>query len=122
MHHLWEDDVLVVYQGTAESSISNVLHSDRPRALGRHVGRVFQLMHLWVPETQRHRGIGSHLLRTLYGHCAAVGVRRIDVDDMSERFTHPRNVYLNNGFVYRRSGYPEMYASVHVRDISVRPP
>ena len=116
--HLWEGDALVVYQDySGASSISDVLNSDVPRAFGRRIGRVFQLMHLWVPEPHRNRGIGSHLLCTIHNHCANIGVRRIDTDDMSDRFTHPQNVYLKHGFVYRQLGRPEMYVSVRIRSL-----
>lgn len=81
---------------------------------GRLVGvfrdRVFWLMVLRVEESHRGRGIGTRLLLRLAELCIEDGVRRIEVDDMSDRFRMRRNIYRNLGFVYRRDTGPEMYA------------
>lgn len=52
-----------------------------------------------VPEL-RGNGIGSHILAHIQAYAVANGYECIELDDMSDRFGHPRNIYLKHGFRY----------------------
>ena len=85
---------------------------------GRAVGvftdsneRCFVVLTLWVHRAHRNQGIGTKLLQGVAKWCEHRGVRRIDVDDVTDRWRMPCNVYGRLGFVYRQTTGPEMYAS-----------
>ena len=78
-------------------------------ASGHRVGRSFLLTRLFVHPRMRRRGVGSNLLRLVGKHCAQAGIRRIEVDDMSDWYRSERNIYTLLGFSYRSPHGPEMY-------------
>ena len=43
--------------------------------------------------------------------CINNDVTTIELDDMSDRYRQPRNVYVNNGFRYCANDGPEMHAT-----------
>ena len=81
------------------------------KAMGVICNRVFWLMVLRIEENFQNLGFGSYLVKGIAKWCTDEGVRRIEVDDMSNRYRQPQNVYRKCGFVYHRAVGPEMYAS-----------
>ena len=89
---------------------------------GRKVGRgqclivdrsILMLQGLHVIPELRGNGIGSHILRYIQAYAGANGYERIELDDMSDRFGQPRNIYLKHGFRYvNLEDGPEMEWSV----------
>ena len=73
--------------------------------------RVFFLMMLRVDEDRRESGWGIALLRALACWCVQRGIRRVDVDDMTDRHRQAHNIYVRAGFSYCADVGPEMYAS-----------
>ena len=78
---------------------------------GKADDRVAYLKALRVIPSLRKRGIASALIVAFARVAEERGVRRIELDDMSDRFRMEGNVYVRNGFVYRGKTGPEMYAS-----------
>lgn len=117
--------VAYIHEYTTFETISSLMDeleaSPFPYAYGRYEDRVMSLMSLSVPRPLRNRGVGTALLRGVALGCLRLGLRRIDLDDMSDRFGQKNNIYVKFGFRYRQPGFPEMYSSVH-RAIGVRTP
>ena len=93
-------------------------YDDDVRFLGKNVeaigvvkDRLFLLLVLRVESSHQNRGVGLCALREIALWCRDQGVRRIDVDDMSDRHRCAHNVYLKTGFQYMADTGPEMYAT-----------
>lgn len=72
----------------------------------------FTLTSICVPPHMRGRGVGTAVLREVARVCVAGGVRRIDLDDMSDMWGQPLCIYIRCGFRYRRGAtMPEMYGA-----------
>jgi GNAT superfamily N-acetyltransferase len=104
------DHVIVYRSRVLIDDGRQVLARAVPRLLGVQSDRVFFLMHLYVPPDQRGQGIGSQMLHALADYLFRSGCRRIELDDMTDRFGASDNIYVKCGFVYR-GGAAEMYAS-----------
>jgi len=114
IHILWESEYLIVYEHThALATIESILKANIPRAYGVNDDRVFWLMTLYVPSDMRHRGVGRNLMLHIATECISTGCRRINLDDMSDRYNQDDNIYVNMGFTYRPCYTPEMYCSPH---------
>lgn len=86
--------------------------AEEPWAWAVHEDRRLILLGLYVPQPLRGQGHGTACLHAISQWCLARGVRRIDLDDMSDRHRQPRiNIYCKSGFRYRHTHGPEMYAS-----------
>lgn len=81
---------------------------DTPKAYGVMSNRVLFLMHIFVPDVMRGRGMGSRLLRYFLREGYSRGCRRAELDDMSHMFNQPTNLYVKHGFYYVKKGHPEM--------------
>ena len=106
---------------TVSSLMAELEAEPFPYAYGRYEDRAMTLMSLSVPKPLRNRGYGTALLRAVALGCRRLGLRRIDLDDMSDRQGQKNNIYVKFGFRYRRPGFPEMYMSIN-RAIGVRAP
>ena len=96
----------------ADLSIGEALQAPVPRVLGGFTSeRTFQLMHLYVPPTARGEGLALALLHRLAHVLREDGCRRIELDDMSDRYRAGGNVYIRAGFDYCRTDGPEMAAT-----------
>ena len=80
-------------------------------AIGVIKDRLFMLLVLRVESSHQNRGIGLCAVRRIALWCRGKGVRRIDVDDMTDRHRCAHNIYLKAGFQYMADTGPEMYAS-----------
>lgn len=69
------------------------------------------LMSLRVEEAHRGQGLGLLLLGVVAEWCIDEGVRRVDLDDMSDNARSDRNIYSRAGFRYLRSWGCEMSAT-----------
>lgn len=87
------------------------IHLPHAEAIGVCRDRTFFLMLLRVDEAHRGRGFATRLLRILAEWCRDEGLRRIEVDDMTDRQRQVRNVYVLAGFSYVKSYGPEMQAT-----------
>lgn len=87
------------------------IETEHGRLCGIPHERVFDLLALHVDDAHRNGGIGTTLLHALSVWCIDKGIKRIDVDDMSDRHRDSHNIYVNCGFAYRGKVGPEMYAS-----------
>ena len=103
--------MLVVYYCRRTLSLKEILDRRVPRLFGYFLDSSFQVTFLGVPLHLRNRGIGSFLLLTLLSELKSKNCLRVELDDMSERFNHPHNIYLKCGFQYTNPGMPEMYAN-----------
>lgn len=70
--------------------------------------RVLFLMLIHVPRESRGLGVATRLLRRILQVGYQLGCRRAELDDMSDRFMRPENLYRRNGFRYVRKGQPAM--------------
>ena len=79
---------------------------------GVETDRIFTINYLYVsPENRRH-GVATRLLQKLGRWCLVNGIRRIDLDDMSDNHRMKNNIYKKNGFVYRNKDCGcEMYGT-----------
>lgn len=84
---------------------------DLPRIIGYTHDRVSYVSYFDVPGQEQNMGIGTQLIREFALRLQETGCVRIDLDDMSARFRHPRNIYLKCGFVYCDSTSTMMSAS-----------
>ena len=97
------DGPRVVFEGRSETVLVATLTDG---------GRCTTLQVVHVATDERGRGVGSSLLVAFAQLCGDAGVRRIDVDDMSDRArTVKHNLYVKHGFAYRNAHGPEMYTS-----------
>jgi len=69
---------------------------------------ICNIISLNVNERYQNKGYGSILLSNLIDHCKNNKITCIMLDDMSDRFNQKNNIYLNFGFNYITSGFPEM--------------
>lgn len=116
MYMIKEKEAYLIYQHTTKiDDILTVLTHDISIIYGTKKNRTFFLMHLYVPITMRGKGFGTQLLLEMIEICRINGCRRIDVDDMSDNFRKPNNIYIKNGFVYRNTTGPEMYMLLSTR-------
>ena len=96
-----ENETYVIYGCTTKiNSINTVLSQDIPRIYGIQKNNIFFIMHFYVPISIRGKGLGTQLLVKIIEICKKNGCRRIDVDDMTDNFRKPNNIYIKNGFVY----------------------
>ena len=61
-----------------------------------------------VNEEYQNKGYGSLLMEYLIDHCKENNIRKIILDDMSDRFNQEHNIYLKFGFKYISNNFPEM--------------
>lgn len=54
------------------------------------------------------KGMGTYLLTTVFTEANTEGIYVIKLDDMSDRFGKPHNIYKKLGLEYIEEGYPEM--------------
>ena len=59
-------------------------------------------------EGYRDKGYATVLLNWLFDEVKSKGYKTINVDDFTDLFRKPNNIYLVNGFKYIEEGYPEM--------------
>ena len=59
-------------------------------------------------EGYRGKGYATVLLNWLFDIVKYKGYNTITLDDCTELFRKPNNIYLTNGFEYIEEGYPEM--------------
>ena len=63
---------------------------------------------LYTFEAYRGKGYATTLLNWLFDNLKSKGYNTIKVDDCTDLFRKPNNIYLVNGFKYIEEGYPEM--------------
>ena len=59
-------------------------------------------------EGYRDKGYATILLNWLFLEVKSKGCKTITLDDCTDLFRKPNNIYLVNGFKYIEEGYPEM--------------
>lgn len=63
---------------------------------------------LYTFEGYRDKGYATILLNWLFLEVKYKGYKTITLDDCTDLFRKPNNIYLVNGFKYIEEGYPEM--------------
>ena len=63
---------------------------------------------LYVDPILRNKGIGSILLNQLIQYAKNNYVKKIVLDDMTDNYRIPNNIYLKHGFQYVDENGPEM--------------
>ena len=63
---------------------------------------------LYTFEGYSGKGYATVLLNRLFDEVKSKGYKTINVDDCTDLFRKPNNIYLVNGFKYIEEGYPEM--------------
>lgn len=66
------------------------------------------LLSLNVITEFRNNGYGTILLKQVITYCRCLGIKQINLDDCSNNFNKPNNIYLKAGFRYIVEGFPEM--------------
>ena len=56
----------------------------------------------------RKKGLGDKLLKHIVEYAKKNDIKKIELDDMSDKAFKKHNIYLKNGFVYLKDGEPEM--------------
>ena len=64
----------------------------------------------WFTTHQKYRrkGMGDYLLKRVIRYAKENNIKKIELDDMTDRMFKKDNIYLKNGFVYLADGEPEM--------------
>lgn len=57
---------------------------------------------------EQGKGYGTRLMEEFLKDAKKKGMRRVLVDDMSDRYRKPHNIYINFGFQYLKESGPEM--------------
>ena len=94
-------------------TIIDVLSQPVPKLFGIYSRTTFHLMTLFVPESLRNNKRATTLISTLFDYCVDHRIKFIEVDDMSDHFNQPNNVYLKCGFKYEKPNFPEMQTTPH---------
>ena len=122
MEYIIEGNELLIFcpQSSHERNICSIMNDySTPKAYGVMSDRVLFLMHIFVPDEMRGRGMGSRFLRYFLREGYNHGCRRAELDDMSHMFNQPTNLYGKHGFHYTKKGHPEMRMALgrnNVRD------
>ena len=93
-------------------SLSATLVQENPHEL--RSGKVYygsktiMLGSLYVDPKLRNKGIGSILLNQLIQYAKKNQVKQIVLDDMTDNYRMPNNIYLKHGFRYVNIDGPEM--------------
>ena len=66
------------------------------------------LLSLHTEDEYRNMGYGSILLKKIIKYCIENEIREILLDDCTDNFNKPNNIYLKSGFKYINEGEPEM--------------
>ena len=113
MYHVFkEEKTIAVYYHVRKFTLQQVFDKNIPVVFGKYLtDGSFTIMVLFVPEHKRLRGIGSSLLLKISKECHRDGCQTIEVDDMSNRFAKPHNIYTKLGFRYIKEDGPEMVAT-----------
>lgn len=99
-------------QKGVHGSLSATLVQEHPRELRN--GKVYYsnnyiiLGSLYVDRKLRNKGIGSILLDQLVQYAKNNHVNKIVLDDMTDNYRQPNNIYLKHGFQYVNKDGPEM--------------
>jgi GNAT superfamily N-acetyltransferase len=64
-------------------------------------------------ETYQNQGYGIKLLKYIIKLCKTLNIKKIILDDCSDRFNHNNNIYLKCGFKYLIKNHPEMVLHIH---------
>ena len=76
---------------------------------GKHYGnKILIVGTLYVQQKYRGKGIGSMLLKCLIEYCKQHNICKIVLDDMTDYYRQPNNIYLKHGFKYVNETGPEM--------------
>ena len=60
----------------------------------------------------RNKGYATALLKRAVWEAKRNGIQAIKLDDCTDNFRQPENIYLQNGFSYDTAGFPEMTLSL----------
>ena len=66
------------------------------------------IISLYTFEGYKGKGYATTLLNWLFDEVKSKGYKTVKVDDCTDLFRKPNNIYLVNGFKYIEEGYPEM--------------
>ena len=67
------------------------------------------ICYMHTDENYLGQGYGTRLLEYIKKVCRELGVKKIFLDDCSDRFNQPDgNIYVRNGFRYIKKRFPEM--------------
>jgi len=66
------------------------------------------IVSLYTIDQYRGQGFGEQVLRDIVKYCVDHGIKKITVDDMSDRAYQSHNIYTKCGFKYKIKGFPEM--------------
>ena len=102
-------NIICFYINEHEYDIKTVLNLEIPRIYGVINNHTLFIMNLFIPLEMRNRGIGSQLLSRMKIFCRNTGIIKIELDDMSDNFLKNNNIYIKNGFKYKKNTFPEMY-------------
>ena len=69
-------------------------------------------------EDYRGKGYATVLLNWLFDEVKSKGYKTINVDDCTDLFRKPNNIYLVNGFKYIEEGYPEMIKNLYIINVN----
>ena len=75
--------------------------------INRRTG-ICTIISLYTIESFRGQGYGKMVLSDIINYCLKKGIKKIYVDDMSDRFNQSNNIYINFGFKYIDVNFPEM--------------
>lgn len=64
---------------------------------------------LTVHSNVQGKGYAKMVIRECIKICREMDIKMIDLDDMSDHFRKPHNIYKNFGFKYTHDTGPEMY-------------
>lgn len=66
------------------------------------------ILYMEIYNSHKGKGFGSKLLKYVIDACTKKNVKLIKLDDCSENYLKPNNIYIKHNFQYINKPYPEM--------------
>jgi len=74
--------------------------------------RIAYINHIYVHPQYRNKGFGTKLIHEFLENLIKLGVVHVLLDDFSDNYRKPNNIYYKIGFKYISKNGAEMYANV----------
>lgn len=68
---------------------------------------------LWTKIEHRGKGYATQILKTIFLLCKQNNVKVIELDDCSDNYRKPDNIYVKNGFKYTTLSHHEMRLTIN---------
>ena len=109
---------MIYYIGETRLSLYEFQHRHPDEPLPAYVSTVFDLNEktmtvTWIHSSIPNKGYGTTLMGEVAIAAKLAGVETILLDDMSDRYRKPHNIYTKLGLKYENNEGPEMIGNVN---------